>query len=335
MSQPDFEREPTENTADAASAVEAATAKAAAAKAVAENAAADAEVAKAAAETAAAVAAAESDPAAMAEAVAQTTAAETAMAEAVVAEAAAETAAAEAAAALAAAESAAEDGSSAVAASQPRIHDGGAAVETIVHVLRHGEVHNPKGILYGRLPGFGLSVSGRAQAGAVARALADHDIAVVIASPLQRAQETAEPIAAQHGLIVRTDENLIEAGNTFEGLRVSVGDGALRKPRHWWKLRDPFTPSWGEPYLQIAHRMLAAVNKARAEATGREAVLVSHQLPVWTLRRFLQGQRLWHDPRQRQCSLASLTSLVYQGDTLVDIVYSEPAGGSDPTVHGA
>lgn len=208
-------------------------------------------------------------------------------------------------------------------------------VETIVHVLRHGEVHNPKGILYGRLPGFSLSVTGRAQAGAVARSLADHDIALVIASPLQRAQETAEPIAGQHGLIVRTDENLIEAGNTFEGLRVSVGDGALRKPRHWWKLRDPFTPSWGEPYLQIAHRMLAVVNKARVEAAGHEAVLVSHQLPVWTLRRFLQGQRLWHDPRHRQCSLASLTSLVYQGDTLVDIVYSEPAGGSDPTVHGA
>lgn len=222
------------------------------------------------------------------------------------------------------------------AAKEQRIHDGGTAdVETIVHVLRHGEVHNPNGILYGRLPGFSLSVTGRSQAGAVARSLADHDIAVVIASPLQRAQETAEPIAAQHHLIVRTDENLIEAGNTFEGLRVSVGDGALRKPRHWWKLRDPFTPSWGEPYLQIAHRMLAAVNKARVEAAGREVVLVSHQLPVWTLRRFLQGQRLWHDPRQRQCSLASLTSLVYHGDTLVDIVYSEPAGGSDPSVHGA
>ncbi|MGV9820072.1 histidine phosphatase family protein [Nocardia xishanensis] len=218
---------------------------------------------------------------------------------------------------------------------EPDPSEAGPAVETIVHVLRHGEVHNPKGILYGRLPGFSLSVTGRAQAGAVARALSDHDIAVVIASPLQRAQETAAPIAEQHGVIVRTDENLIEAGNTFEGLRVSVGDGALRKPRHWWKLRDPFTPSWGEPYLQIAHRMLAAVNKARVEAAGREAVLVSHQLPVWTLRRFLQGQRLWHDPRARQCSLASLTSLVYQGDTLVDIVYSEPAGGSDPTVHGA
>ncbi|MFE3261200.1 histidine phosphatase family protein [Nocardia sp. NPDC059091] len=201
--------------------------------------------------------------------------------------------------------------------------------------MRHGEVHNPKGILYGRLPGFQLSVTGRAQAQAVSRSLADHDIALVVASPLQRAQETADPIAAGHGLVIRTDDNLIEAGNTFEGLRVSAGDGALRKPRHWWKLRDPFTPSWGEPYLQIAHRMLAAVNKARVEAAGREAVLVSHQLPVWTLRRFLQGQRLWHDPRHRQCSLASLTSLVYQGDTLIDIVYSEPAGASDPKVTGA
>ena len=208
-------------------------------------------------------------------------------------------------------------------------------LRTIVHVLRHGEVHNPRGALYGRLPGYGLSVTGRAQARAVAAALAGHDITHVIASPLERAQETATPIAESHGLAVETDDNLIEAGNAFEGLRVSVGDGALRKPRHWWKLRDPFTPSWGEPYLQIAHRMLAAVNKARAEAAGHEAVVVSHQLPVWTLRRFLQGQRLWHDPRRRQCSLASLTSLVYVGDTLVDIVYSEPAGGSDPRVTGA
>ncbi|HEY5856406.1 MAG TPA: histidine phosphatase family protein [Aldersonia sp.] len=208
-------------------------------------------------------------------------------------------------------------------------------VRTIVHVLRHGEVNNPGGILYGRLPGFSLSVTGRAQAVAVANTLANHDVAYVVASPLERAQQTAAPIAQEHGLTVHTDDNLIEAGNSFEGLRFGVGDGALRKPKHWLKLRDPFTPSWGEPYIQIAHRMLAAANKARAEAAGHEAVCVSHQLPVWTLRRFLQGDRLWHDPRKRQCSLASLTSLVYVGDTLVDIVYSEPAGASDPTVTGA
>ncbi|GGC76464.1 histidine phosphatase family protein [Hoyosella rhizosphaerae] len=210
-----------------------------------------------------------------------------------------------------------------------------ANARTIVHLVRHGEVHNPNGILYGRLPGFKLSENGQEQARAVAKALEGHDITHVVASPLLRAQQTAAPIAGPHGLAVATDEDLLEAENEFEGLRVSVGDGALGRPRHWWKLRDPFTPSWGEPYLQIAHRMLAAVNTARAAAAGHEAVCVSHQLPVWSLRRFLQGQRLWHDPRTRQCSLASLTSLVYEGDELIDIVYSEPAGKSDPTVTGA
>ncbi|WP_336669862.1 histidine phosphatase family protein [Tsukamurella sp. USMM236] len=207
--------------------------------------------------------------------------------------------------------------------------------QTIVHVMRHGEVHNPDGILYGRLPGFCLSEKGRAQAQTVADALADHDITAVFASPLQRAQETATPIAASHGLPIITDDELIEAGNQFEGLKVAVGDGALRQPKHWAKLRDPFTPSWGEPYLQIAHRMVGVVDIARDRARGHEAVLVSHQLPVVTLRRQLEGKRLWHDPRNRQCSLASLTSLVYDGDELVDIVYSEPAGATDPLVRGA
>lgn len=206
---------------------------------------------------------------------------------------------------------------------------------TIVHMMRHGEVHNPDGILYGRLPGFHLSGTGRKQAQQVADALADHDITAVFASPLQRAQETATPIAAAHDLEILTNDELIEADNVFEGLKVSVGDGALSRPRHWPKLRDPFTPSWGEPYIQLAHRMLAAANQARDAARGHEAVCVSHQLPVYTLRRFLEGQRLWHDPRRRQCSLASLTSLIYEDDALVDIIYSEPAGASDPMVTGA
>ncbi|GAA4664204.1 histidine phosphatase family protein [Gordonia humi] len=208
-------------------------------------------------------------------------------------------------------------------------------MKTIVHMMRHGEVHNPEGILYGRLPGFRLAENGRDQAQRVSDALADHDITHVFASPLQRAQETATPIASSHGLRIETIDNLIEAGNQFEGLRVAVGDGALRQPRHWPKLRNPFTPSWGEPYINIAHRMLGAANEARDAARGHEAVCVSHQLPVYTLRRFLEGRRLWHDPRIRQCSLASLTSLVYDDDELVDIVYSEPAGASDPRITGA
>lgn len=206
---------------------------------------------------------------------------------------------------------------------------------TTVHVLRHGEVHNPEGILYGRIPGFRLSDNGRHQASLVAKALADADLGAVVASPLQRAQETAAPIAAAHGLDIGTDDGLIEAGNQFEGLKVAVGDGALRSPRHWPKLRDPFTPSWGEPYLEIAHRMLGAVHRARELAPGREVLCVSHQLPIWTLRRFVTGQRLWHDPRRRQCGLASLTTLVFDDAELVQLRYSEPAGASDPRTTGA
>lgn len=209
------------------------------------------------------------------------------------------------------------------------------ASRTIVHLLRHGEVHNPTGILYGRLAGFHLSENGRNQAEIVAKSLADADVTAVLASPLERAQETAAPIAALHGLQVHTVDGLIEADNRFEGKTVAVGDGALRSPRHWLLLRDPFTPSWGEPYRQIAQRMLAAAHQARELAEGHEAVCVSHQLPIWTLRRFVTGQRLWHDPRRRQCALASLTSLVFTGTELTQVRYTEPAGASDPRLTGA
>jgi broad specificity phosphatase PhoE len=206
---------------------------------------------------------------------------------------------------------------------------------TVIHLLRHGEVHNPERILYGRLPGFRLSDVGVGQAEKVADHLADRDLVQVIASPLLRAQQTAESIAARHGLELLTDEDLIEATNVFEGSRVSVGDGALRSPRSWPKLRNPFRPSWGEPYQQIADRMLAATHRARDRAAGHEAVCVSHQLPIYTLRRHLAGQRLWHDPRRRQCALASLTSLVFDGEALLEVLYSQPAGSSDPRVTGA
>ena len=200
------------------------------------------------------------------------------------------------------------------------------AETTTVHVMRHGEVHNPEKILYGRLEGYGLSDRGRAQAEAVAESLKDNDIVLVVASPLQRAQETAAPIAAHHGLEVATDPDLIESLNYFEGRRISPGDGAWRDPRVWWRLRNPFTPSWGEPYKEIAVRMATAIDKVRAMAAGHEAAVVSHQLPVWTVRRHLEEKRLWHDPRKRQCNVASVTSLIFEGDQFVDVRYSEPAG---------
>jgi len=201
---------------------------------------------------------------------------------------------------------------------------------TVVHLLRHGEVENPGQVMYGRLPGYHLSANGRRMADRVAKVLLDHDITHLVSSPLERARGTAEPLAVALGLEVIVDDRLIEAGNAFEGRPFGPGDRAWSHPRAWPLLRNPFRPSWGEPYAQIAQRMLGALAAARRAAEGHEAVCVSHQLPIWTLRRRLEGKRLWHDPRRRQCGLASLTSVTFVGDDVVGIAYTEPAG-PEPT----
>ncbi len=199
---------------------------------------------------------------------------------------------------------------------------------TTVHLLRHGEVHNPESVLYGRLPGFGLSEDGRQMAHDAAGALQGRDVTVVIASPLQRAQETAAPLGATFAVPVRTDERLLESENVFEGQTFGVGDGVWRKPARWLHLRNPFRPSWGEPYAVVAERMLAAAESARDLATGHEAVCVSHQLPIWTVRRHVEGRVLWHRPDRRQCGLASLTSITWEDGRIVTVSYSEPAGAA-------
>lgn len=196
---------------------------------------------------------------------------------------------------------------------------------TVVHLLRHGEVYNPEGVLYGRLPGFNLSDLGQQMAIRAADALGDNDVTLVVASPMERAQQTAAPIAARHDLTVEIDARLIEADNIFEGQKVSVGDGVLKQPRVWRHLWNPFRPSWGEPYDELAARMLAAAEDARDKAHGHEAVLVSHQLPIWIARLSAEQRRLWHDPRNRQCTLASITSLTYDDDRLAAISYTEPS----------
>jgi len=195
---------------------------------------------------------------------------------------------------------------------------------TVVHLLRHGEVQNPDKILYGRLPGYHLSDLGRRMADRARDHFASRDVTRIVSSPLERAQETAAPLAAKLGLTVVLDDRLIEASNIFQGQPFGIGDGALRKPAAWRHLYNPFLPSWGEPYAEIAFRMHAAVENARIEAAGHETVLVSHQLPIWVARLGAEHRRLWHDPRKRQCSLASVTSFRYEGTRLASIDYAEP-----------
>ena len=201
-------------------------------------------------------------------------------------------------------------------------------MKTLVHVVRHGEVENPDGILYGRQSNWHLSVRGREMAEAVAKWTHGRDIAAVIASPLERAQETAQPIAALHKLSINTDPRLIEAANVFEGKKFGVGasSGALLKPSAWRHLWNPWRPSWGEPYREQIERMMAAINNARALAAGREAVCVSHQLPIWILRSAIEGRPLFHDPRKRICSLASVTTVIFSEQGVIEgVEYAEPA----------
>ena len=195
-----------------------------------------------------------------------------------------------------------------------------------VHVLRHGEVFNPEKILYGLQQGWHLSDRGHEMAGAVAEWSKQFSIGAIHASPLQRAQETATPVARIHGLDIKTDERLIEATNIFEGKKFEIGSGVLRHPSSWRHLTRPWIPSWGEPYEKQIKRMLEAVFSSHEAANGKDAFCVSHQLPIWILRSAVEGRRLLHDPRKRECTLASVTSFHFDDDAMISgVTYSEPA----------
>jgi len=207
---------------------------------------------------------------------------------------------------------------------------------TRIYLVRHGEVYNPDKVLYGRKEGFRLSDRGQEQAKLAAEFLAHprRDIVAVYASPLQRAQETAAPIAVAYGLPISSEERLIEAGSRFEGTDIGARPWQLLHPKHWSKLRNPFKPSWGEPFAEQAARMLEVVNEARRENEGHDVVIVSHQSPIWCVRRLLEGKRFWGDPRKRECTVCSVTTLTYSGpgDEHPEISYDEPAAALSATL---
>ncbi len=191
--------------------------------------------------------------------------------------------------------------------------------------MRHGEVHNPQRVLYGRLPSFRLSDDGRR----MARAAAEHvqslarPVSGLYASPLQRARESAEPFTELFGREPVIDERIIEPTNVFEGKRMKR---ALLNPLNWRHLRAPSRPSWGEPYVEVVARMDAAMRDAWDAAPSGDVVLVSHQLPIWITHLAVAGEPLKHDPRQRRCGLSSVTSFERDGDRWREVSYAEPAG---------
>lgn len=198
-----------------------------------------------------------------------------------------------------------------------------------IHLVRHGEVFNPQGVLYGRLPGYGLSDLGRLMADAAARDLVarSRPVGTLVSSPLQRTQQSAEPIAAAFNLEPALDDRVIEPTNRFEGKRMHGRDSALRDVRNWSYLVNPWEPSWGEPFRSIATRMLHAMDDAWNSTDDGDAVIVSHQLPIWMAHRRVAGKSLAHDPRRRRCALSSITTFERRGSAFVEVGYRDPAAG--------
>src|SRR5690606_36646059 len=156
-----------------------------------------------------------------------------------------------------------------------------------VHLVRHGEVHNPDRVLYGRIPGYRLSDLGHRMALAAAEELkqAGRPVARLFASPLERAQESAAPIADLLELPIETESRIIEPSNWFEG-KVNHGPGAeFKKPRNWHKFWNPFRPSWGEAYRSVADRVIEAMDDAWESTPESDIVMVSHQSPIWMAHR--------------------------------------------------
>ena len=201
-------------------------------------------------------------------------------------------------------------------------------VGTRLHLVRHGEVFNPDVVLYGRLPGFNLSERGAAMATLASTELLREGRPVrrILSSPLERAQESAKPISEVFGLPIESVDCFIEASSHLEGGEFAMSLSILAKPRAWRYLLNPFKPSWGEPFAQVAERMLAELKSVAAE-TGEvgDVVVVSHQLPIWLMHRNAQGRPLFHDPRKRRCALSSITSFEWRDGSLVEVGYREPA----------
>jgi broad specificity phosphatase PhoE len=195
-------------------------------------------------------------------------------------------------------------------------------VATVIHLIRHGEVENPAGIRYGRLPGYPLSRRGGDQARAAGRYLRTlgAPIAAIVSSPLERAAQTATLVQEVLGLPgITTDERLLEATNLFDGLPRT----APMWPWNWRVFPNPFRPSWGEPFVEIARRMHAAIADQRAAHHGRSVVMVSHQAPIWTARRRYESSGPPWLARVR-CTHASITSLQFVGDRYVGNTYWAP-----------
>jgi broad specificity phosphatase PhoE len=199
---------------------------------------------------------------------------------------------------------------------------------TVVHLVRHAEVENPHNIWYGHLEGFPLSAEGRESAEALAEFFASHNLAAVYTSPLERARETARPIARARGLDVGICQDIAETQSYLQG--EYADRRVFLKPRNLRYFLNPFRPSWGEPYRSVAARMVRAVEAIRRAHPGGEVVAVSHMTPIQIARLAVEGRPLRPWLGNVPCRRGSVTTLEFEDDGYARTVYQEVGTASAP-----
>jgi broad specificity phosphatase PhoE len=194
-------------------------------------------------------------------------------------------------------------------------------MRTLIHLVRHAEVENPRNVWYGRLEGFVLSARGRRQADALGERFEKHELAAIYSSPLERAMETAQAIAKPHDLEVQVDQDIIESETRLQG---KYGDLRLfRNPLNFRYFVNPYRPSWGESYRSISDRMERALRRLLDEHVGQEVVAVSHMTPISIAR--LRAENRGRPPWRGRILVAraSITTLEFNDDRYVKTTYED------------
>lgn len=200
---------------------------------------------------------------------------------------------------------------------------------TTVWLVRHGQVHNPNKIIYGRLPRFRLSERGVEEARAAGRIMADMAINAAYSSPLLRARQTAREVLAFHPqLKLRQSLLLNEVFTAFEGQPSWVGD----------RRQDDYYTGVGPPYEQpadIVQRVLTFFETVRRRHAGCNVVAVTHGDVVTFTLLWARGQALSPENKANLHALGfdgypgtgSLSAFAFRTDSpseLPEVRYMQP-----------
>ena len=151
-------------------------------------------------------------------------------------------------------------------------------------LLRHGQTLMSVQKRYAGRSDIPLTGTGIRQAAAAAKRLAPAGIGVIVSSPLQRAVQTAEEVAAVTGVPVVTDDGFRETDfGDWEGLTFAEVKERWPDELTTWLADPAVAPPGGESFAEVGERVTAALHRVLAGRPGQTVLVVSHVTPIKTL----------------------------------------------------